>query len=1449
MAAEREDLRGRTVGEFVLRERIGRGGFGAVYRCEQPLLGREAVVKVLHRKLRHNDVVVQRFLREAQLASRLDHPYAAHVYAFGIEHADGLFWIAMERVQGTTLDRWLRDRGPLPLDRFVPFFERVAEVVQTAHERGIVHRDLKPSNVMVIERAGRLLPKLLDFGVAKLLVDAIVPHWAPMPCESDASTTVDTLDAAEPSGEWLSSSGGTEDGSATPPSARTPQPLTGANTTLGSPPYMSPEQWSDPGTVGPASDLYALGVMAYEALTGRRPFMAASVAELVELHCHAAVPPLGPELPPALDRVVQRALAKRPEDRWGSALELAGALRAASGLATGWTDLPRLDEAVRDAWLGDAPQPLAESVAALDGARNAHQACDATDELVRNLVRYLLAVALATCAQVREDRADPEVLDRVRAMRRGDLAVPERIELLRALVRPLIGRRGAHPVPELVDLVTPHADGSDELDPILALQPLADRAGADDIHRTRLVRFMPELTQLLRRATFVLDHGLVVPRNQAAEQWSGLRRRHRGLATVVGGELVDGHPMLLGGDGRICIDLWPLVQAVAPTEGAELELFLFDGRGRHGARLVAAPAGFEHHDPGVWEWIAARILGETAAEPVTGSDDQPPYLGLTPFATADAARFVGREAEVDAFLNRLRQKSLQVVFGPSGAGKSSFVHAGVIPGLPPGWRTVTMRPGGAPLTTLAARLAAANLATGDVRAALETSPASVVAQVFQASQGGTTVFVIDQLEELFTLCGSAERLQFATVIAQLVASVDAPVAPVASIAPGSPGSSGSSGSSIRVICTIRDDFLVQLDALAPLRPLLSPALVLLGNPSREALVRIIVEPARRAGYALSDPELAQDMVSAVADRPGALALVSFTASQLWELRDRQIRQLTRTAYEAMGGVGGALGRHAEATLDMLSADEQKLAREIFRHLVTADGTRARATVAELEHRLGPPPVQAMIDKLVATRLVTLTGPEGEPSVELMQRLAREVFRHMVIADGTRARATVAELEHRLAAPRVQVVIDKLVAARLVTLADSEDTPSVELIHEALIATWPRLQQWVREDVEGARLRDQIRVASRHWQDRDRPRGLLWGEDVLAELERWLRRSVSVTLSELETAFVAASRKVAHRARRLRRLLRLAALGVVGIVLLGATQYRSAAKISVANQLAEQRLTQSYVEQGRLALLEGQYTEATAYFGYVQKRGGDSPAVQFMLAQATQPLLAEIWRLNSASGRMWIGAFSRDGRRIVTTDDQGARVWEARSGKLQYTLPHADAVFDAVFSSGSETLITAGGDGFVKVWDMSTGSLVRAWTRDRPDGGHTRYYRVAMTPDGRLVAALDYRGDLVEVWDEHTGELAAELSDEAASSGSALAFSADGRWLASSGRGETTRVFDTRTWKLAVTLPARQVNCLKFDPTGPRLATGSMLGDASLWDIPSGQRIRHLHEMGEKVNDV
>ncbi len=274
-----EVLCGRALGEFILGERIDEGGCGAVYRARQDGLARPCVVKVLHQRAPTGDATLQRLVREAQLACRVDHPYAVHVYAFGVED-DGLLWIAMELVDGCSLEEWLGEHGPMPLGVFVPFFERVAQVVQAAHEHGVVHRDIKPSNIMVIEQpGGELLPKLLDFGVAKL-VDDITGREGP-PDQAGDDTPEGFM--------W------------------------------GSPSYAAPEQWSESQHIGPAADIYALGVLAFEALTGRRPYRADGVNALGLLHCEGAIPP-GPE-------PIRRALAKEPTDRPSTPLELATALR------------------------------------------------------------------------------------------------------------------------------------------------------------------------------------------------------------------------------------------------------------------------------------------------------------------------------------------------------------------------------------------------------------------------------------------------------------------------------------------------------------------------------------------------------------------------------------------------------------------------------------------------------------------------------------------------------------------------------------------------------------------------------------------------------------------------------------------------------------------------------------------------------------------------------------------------------------------------------------------------------------------------------------------------------------------------------------------------------------------------------------------------------------------
>ena len=337
----------RRLGEFILHERLGEGGVGVVYRAVQTTLGREAVIKVLRPPHRARQDLGERFAREAQLASRLEHPYAAHVYAFGAE-PDGLLWIAMEHVRGTALSDFLRMHGPWSLDRLVPFFEKVCEAVQTAHDQGIIHRDLKPSNVMVLARAGQLLPKLLDFGVAKWVEPRPLPALdvpapdAPRPEPPAAAPTPGPIEDGdadrEPAASWSARTVPLSD--ASPPPGR-PGALvdTGASThidltmtgvVLGSPAYMAPEQWTDPAAAGAAADQYALGVLLYETLSGRLPFVGNSFEEMQHLHCEVEAAPLGDGVPAAVARVVRRALAKKAGERFASVLELGAALRVAA---------------------------------------------------------------------------------------------------------------------------------------------------------------------------------------------------------------------------------------------------------------------------------------------------------------------------------------------------------------------------------------------------------------------------------------------------------------------------------------------------------------------------------------------------------------------------------------------------------------------------------------------------------------------------------------------------------------------------------------------------------------------------------------------------------------------------------------------------------------------------------------------------------------------------------------------------------------------------------------------------------------------------------------------------------------------------------------------------------------------------------------------------------------
>ncbi|HTR53942.1 MAG TPA: protein kinase, partial [Kofleriaceae bacterium] len=1233
-----EQLTGRKLGDFVVRHRIGVGGYGEVYSAEQPALGRDAVIKVMHAQHRSSKTLIQRFLREARLASKLDHPYAAHIYAFGVE-SDGLMWIAMEYVRGKTLHELLREHGPMSPEQLVPLLDRICEVLHAAHEFGIVHRDIKPQNVMVVERSGRALPKLLDFGIAKAsdgeadvvlepahdgeaavrdgasqargaAFEGTLPSVAPPLAMDSTVSFVGVLGGGAGQVHKPASAVAVSASSISLVSSADDPALTEDGATLGSPPYMAPEQWADSSTATPRTDMYSLGVLAFEALTGKRPFVAPTLPAMAMEHTHSPVPSLGPGFPSALDGVIAKVLAKQPEARYATVLEFAQEFRAAAGF--GSQPLPALEDDLRISVEANYPQPIAEAVSAFHAARNPHQARDALGGIVEVAARYLALIAIAGHAQVRvaDSTADAALGTWLRELRRRRLSDDEWLDLARELVRPFAERPQAYPVPELVDLLCKRiarrpstSAESDELD-----APSHANPASDVVHEIRAN--LPGVARFLRTIAFLADYQLVVVETGRAQSWMGLRRPQRIAVELRGRAIEPGQPVLLDRANRPVLSLWPLVQVSPPLVDAVPEMFFLDGRGRRGARLVALPQPLERQDERVWAWIAERFADGAVDTGASGQTEGTPFRGLASFTNEDAASFVGREREIDAAVNRLRIAPIVVVLGPSGAGKSSFVHAGVVPSLPEAWTAITTRPGTTPLTALQSRLQRSGFAADGLAAAIERDPGAL-AELLRKSER-TTVLVIDQFEELFTLGAPAEQ-QLLYVRALLAAAADP-------------------DDRARVLITLRDDFLARAMQLPALRERLTSSLFFLGTPDRTELVRILTEPLARAGYEFEDRSLPEQMVDAVATTPGALPLLSFTAQQLWDLRDRQFRQLTRRAHDALGGVAGALAQHAERTLAAMSAHEQQLARVGLGHLVTADGTRAVLSRHELQQLMNDAGADAIVEKLIAARLITATE-----------------------SDTGEAR--------------------------------------IELVHEALLVAWPRLDAWRREDAEGARMRDQVRAAARQWLQRGRPRGLLWRDDAFVELQAWRSRHAQ-RLTEGDEAFVAASFAEAARGRRLRR-------GAIALVL--AIMAAALAVLVWANRQTTAERNATRAERDRLILaqasgeLERDPTAAIAWLRTYPADGAELDKAREIAMDARARGVA----MYVLPGTSSVGKFSPDGMRFASTSGDGVRVLDLASGETRlFPVRHILTVSWA--PDGARLLLRRTDDGPSTIIDLVTG---------------------------------------------------------------------------------------------------------------------------------------------------
>ncbi len=267
---------GRSLGSYRILEQIGIGGMATVYKAYDPGTDRSVAIKVLPHHYSQHPKFRERFQREVKAIARLEHPHILPVHAFGEQ--DGIAYLVMRYLQAGTLKDRI-EAGPVDLTQALRIVDQIGSALDYAHRNGVIHRDVKPSNILLDAEGNAYLT---DFGIAKIL-----------------EATVE---------------------------------LTGTGAAIGTPQYMSPEQCKGVKTLTPASDIYSLGVVLYQMLTGRVPFDAETPLAVIQQHLNEPLPPprtIDPSIPEAVERVVMQALAKQPEDRNESASAMAEALRSA----------------------------------------------------------------------------------------------------------------------------------------------------------------------------------------------------------------------------------------------------------------------------------------------------------------------------------------------------------------------------------------------------------------------------------------------------------------------------------------------------------------------------------------------------------------------------------------------------------------------------------------------------------------------------------------------------------------------------------------------------------------------------------------------------------------------------------------------------------------------------------------------------------------------------------------------------------------------------------------------------------------------------------------------------------------------------------------------------------------------------------------------------------------